>query len=92
MKSWLISYAHDPTMHAQTMEQIYEMEEKPFTSSLSICPKARNIKRPCSHLILDTSFKDEVTGILYLGVSFMDNKEQTAVLFCSVRGADRELL
>ncbi len=39
---------------------------------------------------MDTSFNDDVTGILHLGVSFMDNKEQNTVLFCSVGGGGGE--
>jgi hypothetical protein len=57
------------------MKQISEVEEKPFTSSSSICPEAcfrkrwggqRNTFGP-----VDISLKDDVTVTLHYGVSFM---------------------
>ncbi len=45
MKSWLISYAHDPTLHAQTLEQIYEMDEKTVHVVLSYLSKSLLYKK-----------------------------------------------
>jgi hypothetical protein len=50
------------------MKKISEVEEKPVTSSLNICPEAH--LRPISQLIRDISFINDVTVILFLGVSF----------------------
>jgi hypothetical protein len=68
------------------MKQIMEEHEKPFTSSLTICPEAccrRGVGRSnafpltttlqCGVVIrsLDISFKDDVIVIFQLGISFM---------------------
>jgi hypothetical protein len=72
------------------MKQISEEEEKPFTSSLNICPEAcctveRAVSRspaPTSTSALflswfaDISLKDDVTVILLLGISFYYFKSQ----------------
>jgi hypothetical protein len=67
-----------------TMQQISVVEEKPFTSSLNICPQSyykRGGGRPEKSLPLtptlvrswsvDIAFKDDVTVFLLLGVSLL---------------------
>jgi hypothetical protein len=56
------------------MQQIYEMEEKPVTSSFNICSKAAVVKRGGRSNIpppVDISLKDDVTVIVLLGISSM---------------------
>jgi hypothetical protein len=50
------------------MKRLSDAEEKPFTSSLNICPETATLFPSQS---VDISFKDYVTVILLLGVSFM---------------------
>jgi hypothetical protein len=60
------------------MKQMSKMEKKLFTSSLNICQEGDGTEQnlsphhhPIPRLIWDTLFKDDVTFISPLGVSFM---------------------
>jgi hypothetical protein len=50
------------------MKEIAEVEEKPFTSSLNICPEGCH---RIGWISVDISFKDDVSAILLLSVSLM---------------------
>jgi hypothetical protein len=77
-------YRFDICRKYLTMKQISEVEGKPFTSSLNICPEKPALERggggrsnasPLFHhpvsLSVDISLRDDVSVILLLGVFFM---------------------
>jgi len=68
------------------IKQISELEEKPFTSSLNICPETKPLQKGMGaggvapfpfnpalfpSCFVNISFKDDVTVILLLGVSVL---------------------
>ncbi len=86
-RHWIGLLWYNPST-VESMKQISEMEGKPFTSSLTICPRSLVWKwvGACGVtpiplflicMIHEYSFKDDLTVMLPLGVTFMveENKK-----------------